>query len=123
MRAELSENLNLEALTEAEQKLVNRARNALASINRSFEMKLGDGLTATEVACAIVYRAISFTEKPGELILDFKAHRPGEVGQAFIGPQVTLTAELFHDDRFTLEFLMQLEDSFKTFNIYCQTEP
>lgn len=111
-----TQDLSSRKLQPAESELVERARKALLTINRSFEMKL-TSTSVTQTACALVYFSSG-----SQLMLDFMAHEPGEIGQAFLGPQVALTPDLFEGETFTSDFLRQMEVSFEAFNKYCLEE-
>ena len=97
--------------TEVEQQLVERARKALSFINYQIvETSLGGG-TIQETVDAVLRMPLQ---------LDFKAHRPGEIGQSFLAPVegYKLTEALFDGELFTENFLHQIEDNVNEYRAY-----
>ncbi len=91
--------------------LIEKARTALRGINPVVPSKFG-----TYVIDALVYS--------DPLRLDFKAHIPGQIGQAFIAPAsgYALTEDLFDGEAFTKAFLEQLKGNVEDFRSYITAE-
>lgn len=100
-------------IPDADKGLVEKARKAVADINKVFTHKeLGPNYR--QVAEAIVWSS--------PLRIDFCAQAPGVATRAFLGPQVPLTEELFEGDKFTSKFLELIEKGFKDFESYIEEE-
>jgi|SRR6185437_7232195 len=94
-----------------EKYLIEKAENALKGIKYLVPSKFG-----IYTIDALVY--------PSPLRLDFKAHVPGEPGQAFIAPAYgyALTEDLFDVESFTKDFLEQLNSNVEDFRSYITAE-
>ena len=111
-------------LPDEDNAIVERARKALRKINREFIGVSPEGYSYHNVVCAVVWPK---QEPVGKfagipLRLDFKAHTPGQIGQAWIGPDTVLTEDLFDGDNLTEDFRKEIEDSCDAFDEYMRTD-
>ncbi len=103
--------------TEDELKLIERARIALAKRNSDIYF------IVERTSYGWINQRIDALVYSNPLRLDFKAHTPEQVGQAFIGPMVPLTEDLFKDQHtFTNDFIMKITDCIVDYKKYIRIE-
>jgi len=116
MRVDLLD-CSLNDFSEEECALISQAQKALASVTKRVKEHkngpkiIGDNyLYETQVIGAVIF------SKP--ISIDFRAFRVGEIGQAFLGPQVPLTSSLFNDDKLPDSFMEELNSSWEEYINY-----
>jgi hypothetical protein len=100
-----------ESFDEGQLALIARARTALARVDKVFRGVTPDGLRYRYVAGAVIWPAAH--GRP--VRIDFQAHAPGEIGQAYLGPDTPLTADLFDGDGLAEGFRREIEAAWSAF--------
>ena len=115
---------NGEPFSPEELRLIEKARHAVRSINHQYVEKRGRwSEDLMHVMDATVFSKIPKT-KLG-LRLDFKGHQRGKIGEAWVGPQVPLTEDLFDGESLKKELIQQVADHWAEFVAHmkqCATE-
>lgn len=78
-----------------------------------------------KIACSKIHYAF-FGQRIDALIhkpcsIDFKAHKPGQIGQAFVGPMTELTDDLFNGDGFTSDMISKIDSNVKDYYEYVKS--
>ncbi len=110
MLLEFSHPTDAERLSPKNRAFVDKARRALALVNFSFE---SDGYRY--YAGCMVFADIS---GDGSGKLDFRVYRPGLVSQAFIGPEIPISEEMFEGEQLKSSHIKDIERAFKDFEEY-----
>jgi hypothetical protein len=95
------------AISAEEASLIERARLALLYTNHTFH-------GGSEIACAVAWPRNG--DRP--MRIEFKAVPIGGIGQAYLGPDIPLTEELFDGNNFTEEFIQKMKNTFEAFDEY-----
>jgi len=93
-----------------EASLIERARSALQYVNHTFH-------GGKEIACAVVWPR----NGKSPMRIEFKAVPTQGIGQAYLGPDIPLTEELFDGYNITEEFRQKMVVAFADFDNYLKS--